>query len=589
MSQTINLPTTITNKAVVAIGTPGAGKSHGVAESIVIPALQRHEQVVIVDPTDAWFGLALSKDGKRPSGLDIAVIGGEHGQIPLTPNMGTAMGDLLGREPISAILSLSHLELDEQIQFVSDFSRAIMRVNRKPIRLIYDEADEFCPEKPELGKELFKCRLSVRRIVTRGRKPGFRPVLITQRPQALSVAARNLCQVMMAFQCAGHHERKQIKDYVENNGDPATMKDMLGTLGQLAVGEAWVWAPRVRFLQRVQFSKIEVYDSFKDLDESTANIAAVPISQKHLASLKKSLEEFEQQRKANDPKELRERVAELEYLLSQTEQHDPMTAGAGPEELEAEYQRGRAAERLALLEWLEQHNGALRNAMFAAEEGIQSIRAALDESPPLKDAGTIPEEAWTGARMVKPRATKPEPRTQSPPRQSRRVAGETHPEPGELNGSQRRALNALAWWQVLGKHEPTVPMIAVVAGWKPSSGGTNNRLSELCTMGLVERRSPGTASLTPAGQAAAKPGDAPRNVLQVHDKVRNVLTGSQVKVFEALRASYPKSMTVVDIARACGWTDESGGTNNRVSELVTMSIAERPKPGEVKLQQWLVR
>lgn len=65
----------------------------------------------------------------------------------------------------------------------------------------------------------------------------------------------------------------------------------------------------------------------------------------------------------------------------------------------------------------------------------------------------------------------------------------------DINGSQQRALNALAWWAALRKDEPTVPMIAVVAGWKPSSGGTNNRISELCTMSIAERPKPGEVTL----------------------------------------------------------------------------------------------
>lgn len=139
------LPDVAFRKLTAVIGTPGAGKSYNVCEQIVVPKLKRREQVVIIDPTGAWFGVTLKPDGKTRSGYDIAVFGGDHG-MQLTPNMGRAMGELLGTQALSAVLDLSRMELSEQISFMAEWAGTILLHNKKPITIVIDEADEFCPQ-----------------------------------------------------------------------------------------------------------------------------------------------------------------------------------------------------------------------------------------------------------------------------------------------------------------------------------------------------------------------------------------------------------------------------------------------------------
>lgn len=571
---TAKLPDSILKRSVFAIGTPGAGKSHGVAEGIVIPLLKREQQAVIIDPTDAWFGLAMSKSGKQPSGFNITVFGGEHGSVPLTPNMGRAMGDLLGREPISAILSIWHFSLQEQIEFVSDFSAAIMEVNRKPITLVIDESDEFIPQKPELGKELLKCKLRTKRIVTRGRKSGFRPVLITQRPQALDTAARNGCQVMMAFQCTGHHERTQIEDYVKSNGDPKTMKDMLSSLVELKVGQAWVWAPRDKYLECIQFPKIDVFDSFDAIDENSVKIKTVPVSGKRLETIEAALADFEEQRKANDPELLKKKIRSLESaVVARSNNFPPAPAVPDKAALNAARNAGYNEAIEAATKWQEKWIKEMRLRHVVVVDKLDQLISEIDQPPTLLKLHVEKPSVKSNGAVHPVQVQKPNARTPV-------VNDPNNP----LTTSQRKMLNALAWWKAMGNEQPTNAMVGVVAGYRPSSGGINNILSELSTLGYVARSS-GRVSLTHEG-AALTDIQQRGSMEELQKRARDILTGPQLKMFDAVMSHYPDDIENGDAGEQAGYQRTSGGINNILSELSTMSLVERHK-GRVKAADWL--
>lgn len=599
------LPDAVRSKAILAVGAPGSGKSSNTAEAIIIPDLEAGKQVVIIDPTDAWFGLALSKNGKSASGYPIAVFGGDHGSVPLTPNMGRAMGELLGREPISAVLSIWHFSLHEQIVFVSEFSAAIMEVNKKPIRVVYDEADEFIPQKPELGGDLLKCKLRAKRIVTRGRKSGFRPVLITQRPQALDTAVRNLCQVIMAFQSPGHHERTQIEDYIKSNGDPKQMQKMLSSLSGLQVGEAWVWAPREKYLSRIRFPMISCFDSFKEIDETTKKIKVVPISDKNLKTIHAALQDFEIQRKANDPSDLRREVGRLKkelMLASSSTAPAKDTAeikkisfdagvAAGHKQNERQIRVLKAIVEKEVSNMKHKLSQILsnmaRNAKVA-EDGIAALResaAQLQAATDLKfpELGVELEKMGTVVTTSAPIPSKSIPMKQ--PASYRRP----HDDEGRVNGvtkPQKKMIDALAWWRAAGNNSPTKEMVAVVAGYKPSSGGVNNLLAELSSMGMISRPTPGVISLTDTGVATAEFQEV-TTVEELAGRVEAILTAPQSKMLAPILAAYPGDISKDDAAVAAGYLPTSGGVNNLLSELSTLSIITRPRPGVLMAAKWL--
>lgn len=596
------LPEAVRNKGVLAVGAPGSGKSSNTAEAMIIPDLESNKQVVIIDPTDAWFGLALSKSGKEPSGYPITVFGGEHGSVQLTPNMGKAMGYLLGKEPVSAVLSIWHFSLQEQITFVSEFCAAIMEVNRKPIRVVFDEADEFIPQKPELGNDLLKCKLRAKRIVTRGRKSGFRPVLITQRPQALDTAVRNLCQVIMAFQSPGHHERTQIEDYVKSNGDPKQMQDMLSSLSGLQIGEAWVWAPREKYLKRIQFPMLTCYDSFKEIDEDSANIKTVPVSDKHLKHITAALAEFEEQRKANDPELLRKRLKDMERevatLEGEVEHQKKLRTKALATPNKHALDEASAAGYFDGLGkgwkagWRDGYGVGWQEQTDAITKVIKAntvpANMVIPEPPAMKDRGAYKKPPASTTMTVNPFPHDAY-RSAPPPRPARKApVGPLNPPvtvgAHDRTGPERKILAALAEWKAMGFDRPSRTQLAALCDYHPRTPAFTNPLSALRTAGDIDYES-GAVWLTDAGLARV---EIPTiySADELHEKLRGFLNGPQRKIFDFLVAFGTANVSRQEIADALNYHVRTPAFTNPLSALRSRDILDYGN-GFVHLRPWV--
>ncbi len=99
------------------IGKTGSGKTYA-AKGLVEGLLEAGQRVCIIDPTDVWWGLKASADGKR-EGYPIAVFGGDHAQHLMTWRVG-------GRE-ILRPKSISFAAMD-QTAFESFYDGAVAMI-----------------------------------------------------------------------------------------------------------------------------------------------------------------------------------------------------------------------------------------------------------------------------------------------------------------------------------------------------------------------------------------------------------------------------------------------------------------------------
>ncbi|UPK38663.1 hypothetical protein IVB18_16325 [Bradyrhizobium sp. 186] len=60
-------------------------------------------------------------------------------------------------------------------------------------------------------------------------------------------------------------DRKAIEEWIADQADKETGKDIIASLPSLKAGEAWCWSPEAHFLKRVQFPMPATYDSSKPL------------------------------------------------------------------------------------------------------------------------------------------------------------------------------------------------------------------------------------------------------------------------------------------------------------------------------------
>jgi hypothetical protein len=137
------LPDAALDADIAILGKKGRGKTF-TAKGIVDRLLHLGRRVIVLDPLSVWWGLKASADGKSPR-YPIAVFGGPKGDIPITGGSGQALGQLLSRTSISAVLDLGEMRKAEQARLVADLLDHLFTVNRDPLWLVLEEADAFAP------------------------------------------------------------------------------------------------------------------------------------------------------------------------------------------------------------------------------------------------------------------------------------------------------------------------------------------------------------------------------------------------------------------------------------------------------------
>ena len=234
------------------VGTAGSGKTYN-AMACVERLLAKHARVVIVDPLDVWYGLRLEADGKNPSPFKVVILGGAHGDLPISEHAGALIGETVAKSAESVIVSLGSLGTKAaERRFMLAFLTALHRhVSGEPVHLIFDEADLWAPQRL-LDKEGEAAKLlgQMETIVRRGRIKGFIPWLITQRPAVISKDVLSQIDGLVAFKLTSSQDRDALGGWVEGQADKAQWKTIYGELAALQRGHGLVWVPTRGILTR---------------------------------------------------------------------------------------------------------------------------------------------------------------------------------------------------------------------------------------------------------------------------------------------------------------------------------------------------
>lgn len=438
----------VVERHLAVLGKTGSGKTYA-AKGIVERLIRRRRRVCVIDPTGVWWGLKAASDG-NPSQLPVAVLGGDHGDLPLEEGMGEPTAAAVVRLPIALVLDLSLMTHAARTRLLTDFCAALFRLNRQVLHLVLDEADEAAPQNPlPETRRLFG---EVDRIVRRGRAKGFRVIAITQRPAALHKHVLSQADTLIALKLVAPQDRKAVEEWIKGQADLAAGREVLESLAKLEPGVGWVWAPEQGVLSKTRFPPISTYDSGRTPDGTALpTVASTSVDLAALAAALGSAEPAD----SPPPSARRDsrRVAELQRALDQ--------ATARIAALEAEVDALRSSrrqlkERLAQVAHLAQLDSEIEPA---SNDAVQ-----VDSQAPTPDSG--------------PADISPE--------------GPFHP-------AARKLLSALA------QHAParfTWGQAATLAGLKPSGGHFNAGRKQLRDRGFIEERD-GSVAVTVLGLAEA--------------------------------------------------------------------------------------
>jgi hypothetical protein len=548
------------------VGMTGSGKTFG-AGTCVERILAKRGRVIIPDPLGVWWGLRQMADGKTPSPYEIAIFGGPHADLPLTPHAGALIGETVAGMRESAIIDLSQFETAaSERRFMLGFLDALYRrATGEPVHLIFDEAELWAPERiVDKEGEATKLHGMMQSVVRRGRIKGLTSWLISQRPAALSKNVLSQVDGLVAFRLTASQDRKALGAWIEGQADRDAGKAILGRLPEKRQGEAVVWLPQRGILEDLTFPLKQTYDSSRapKRGEKRQQVGLRPLD---LGKLKDRLSTVEAEVKANDPKALKAEIAQLRRQMQEAaaaaaklgQTPDPKAIEAADK---AGYERGvsdcrgRMVPTFAELEnaWARQQAavGGLTDALAKVLD-IAHVELGYRAPPPARPA---PRAAPSLA-----------PRT---PSHAKPAATNGHASDGtKLAKAERLALTALAQYP-RGRSKNQV---AILTGYAVNGGGFNNALSALRTNGFLTG-SGDNLEITQEGLAALGPYDPLPSGQALLDHWMRQLGKAEREVLRALVEAWPNPMAKEDVAADAGYAADGGGFNNALSRLRTLEL-----------------
>lgn len=588
ISDSFSLPVDAVTQTFAIIARRGAGKTN-CSVVMVEELLSADQQVVILDPLDCWWGLRADADGKA-AGLSIVVIGGEHSDLPLYANSGETLADFVVESRASAVLSTRHLSKTEQRTFVATFCERLYALkgksaNKTPMHLVIDEADEVIPQKVFHGTE--RCVGAVDTIVRRGRSSGLGVTLISQRAAVINKDALTQTECMIALQTTSPQDRKAIEAWFEAHDVEGKHDEFMASLASLPIGTAWIWSPGwLHCFEKVKIRRRHTFDS-----SATPKVGEKPVVPKKLAdvdieALKSKLATTIEQKKADDPRELRKKIAELERQLrekpkAQERSKSERDVIAGHHEILGFNQASHKFVRdvLPLLDGLYENwkRDALRSMATKASPYLVVRENSLAEEE-YSAAGRHDEFLakhatssfkYRGPVKAADGTMKP---LQEPLYDTQTMTNGVWNSPHKNFGRCERAIMAALAQYPQGRNKNQA---AVLAGYAVNSGGFNNALSALRQAGAIEG-SGALMKITPAGLTEL--GDfelLPRG----HDLFQywfHKLGRCEREVLRYLWNCNGTETSKESVATGAGYAVDSGGFNNALSKLRTLELISGP-------------
>lgn len=533
---------------------------------------------VALDPMDAWWGLRAAADGKG-EGIPVAIFGGPHGDAPLERTSGKLMADLVVDDGLSMVLSLKHFgSRAAERQFALDFLERLYRRNSELVHLLIDEADLFAPQRPQAGDQPL---LGVtENIVRRGRNSGIGITLITQRPAVLNKDVLTQVDGLCVMRMLGPQDRDAIDDWVGEHGDTNLGKDVKGSLPDLATGECWWWVPELGVLKKVKVRESRTFDSSPTRTRGSKGRDPKSFADVDMGAIEKLMADTIERAKAEDPKELRARIRELEKQLATSRQS---IAAAEPETIVEQVEVPVLS--VEAIEELEQAIGAMRELAkpmqapaLALEEGAEKIAEAI------MHWRHTPRKAYEAGASATA-ATRPRPavsRTEKPsgrPAEGR-VAGAASSRaarPASDDGDVKLGKGELTVLDVLAEYPDgrTHSELAFLAGYSAKASTLGVILSNLRKAGLVEPGQP-IRSTAEGLDAAGGAKERPTGQALLDQWLRHPRMGEgERRVLLELIGLYPDEPTNVELCERTGYSSTASTMGVILSKLRKLGLVNK--------------
>lgn len=554
ISDGLTLPLDAVTETFALLAKRGAGKSN----AAVVMAEQMHDAGlpwVAVDPKGDWWGIRSDQAGRGP-GLSVLVLGGQHADVPLEPTAGALVADLIASERLTAVVDVSLMSKADARRFLADFAERLYKANTEPLHVFAEEAHEYIPQRVTAGDA--RMVGAWEKLVKWGRTHGLGVTLITQRSASLNKDVLTQVETLIALRTTGPQDIAAIRAWVDEH---ESGKEVLAELRKLPSGDAYVLSPQWLELDqplRITFHRRRTFDSGATPKAGQKRTAPRSLAEVDLAALKEAMAETIERAKADDPKALRIRIAELERELA-AERAKPVPT-VDPEIVEVPVLDPDIAGRL------EDLVAPLRRELASLGGALAVLRDSKSWATPGRTKTPQRAASDTGAPV----------RASTHGSANRRPGGEPSSRPPaeatiELRSGARRMVEAL------GRMAPlwlTKGQWGTVAKLKTTGGTWSTYLSDIRRAGLIDEN-PAGYTLTDAGFDYLGGRPDPMTPGELQDHYRSILRSGVVKMLDALIDTYPDGLTREELGAAADIATTGGTFSTYLSDLTRNGLAER--------------
>lgn len=324
ISSDLSLPLELAARTQCIFAQKGAGKTYAAgvqAEEMLAGGVQ----VCILDPTGVWWGLQSSASGGKGS-HDIIVMGGGHADVPLEPEAGEIVANFLVETGQSVVLDVSQFESQAaQDRFALALATKLYRLkahDKANIHIFLDEADQFCPMKPQHGQERLLHAWSL--IVRLGRSRGLGLTAISNRPAAVHTDIRNNIDLLTCLRVTGPHDFNALRLWTGINATSEQANEFLKSVPTLANGVAFFWSPAwLQIFQRAKIREKHTFDSSRTPKPGERAIEPKERRTPNLTKLTEQIKASVEKAKLDDPKILRMELAKVQTELTKAQSAKP--------------------------------------------------------------------------------------------------------------------------------------------------------------------------------------------------------------------------------------------------------------------------
>lgn len=543
------------------LGIRDSGKSY-TATYIAERLLEANIPFVAFDPIGIWKYLRVPSKGP---GYPVVVAGGRNGDLPLTPHSAPEIVRQAMVQGVPLVLDLYDIAMSKADwkQIVESSVRLLLYENGDyGLRHIFiEEAAEFVPQR--IGPDQGRVYAEIEKLARMGGNALLGYTLINQRAEEVNKAVLELCDCLFLHRQKGRNSLQALGKWLDLGSGILDTKPIIQSLPTLPQGECYVWPSGASVPEHVKIPTKNTFHPDRRVIKAPSskgqNYQALDVSA-FVSEMSEALAEHVEAAKANDPTQLKKKIAELERQLKSQGKDKP-------------------AEQVIV-----------EVPVLTDEEKdlISSLRESLEKfgelSNEIKD--TAASLADVLSKTLRDRRTQPTPAARSritsePARPAENVSRPSNGD-SEFTAPQQRILNVLSELLLIGISQPLRNMVAFLSNQSPRSSGFKNNLGALRSVGTINYVGGDRMEITTYGVRKAEKSSRVLDAETFQQTVLRQLPMPQARILEVLIECYPEPAYRSDVAEQAGQSPTSSGYKNNLGALRSLGLLDYAGPEKVQ-------